>query len=258
MVGAIAVQAADAAGRQRGTNVGWHQDYNYWSAWEEGSELFTAWVALSDVTAASGPMQFVVGSHEWGLSTESDFYSQEYEAKREAIQRTHGREWVEMPAILPPGGASFHQKLTFHGSGPNVSSQPRRAFAVHLRTENSRPKDDAREGLTSFIDDPGYCPVIFGDASSVMPLGDALAAAVEVAIVGCGSISHATCFATSSNLLARYNSPSNRVTHSSSSSGASRNVAIIAICTTRAATACGIGALLCAIGLCAYQTACGW
>ena len=157
-----------AAGRQRGTNVGWHQDYNYWRSWEAGSELFTAWVALSDVTAASGPMQFVVGSHEWGLSTESDFYSQEYEAKREAIQRTHGREWVEVPAILPAGGASFHQKLTFHGSGPNVSSRPRRAFAVHLRTENSRPNDDARDGLTSFIDDPSYCPVIFGDASLLM------------------------------------------------------------------------------------------
>ena len=26
------------------------------------------------------------------------------------------------------------------------------------------PKDDATSGLTSFIDDPGYCPVIFGDA----------------------------------------------------------------------------------------------
>jgi ectoine hydroxylase-related dioxygenase (phytanoyl-CoA dioxygenase family) len=157
-----------ASGGQRGTNVGWHQDYHYWDAWEEGSELFTAWVALSDVTASSGPMQFVVGSHEWGLSTESDFYSQEYESQRDAIQRAHGREWVEMPAILPPGGASFHHNLTFHGSGPNVSSLPRRAFAVHMRTENSRPKNDAREGLTLFIDDPGSCPVIFGDASSLM------------------------------------------------------------------------------------------
>ena len=36
------------------------------------------------------------------------------------------------------------------------------------RTENSRPNDDARDGLTSFIDDPSYCPVIFGDASLLM------------------------------------------------------------------------------------------
>ena len=32
------------------TTVGWHQDKTYWSDWEEGSELFTAWLALSDVT----------------------------------------------------------------------------------------------------------------------------------------------------------------------------------------------------------------
>ena len=44
-----------------GTHVGWHQDRQYWSAWEEGSELFTAWMALSDVTPEAGPVRFVRG-----------------------------------------------------------------------------------------------------------------------------------------------------------------------------------------------------
>ena len=30
---------------ERVTNIGWHQDRHYWRAWEEGSNLFTAWVA---------------------------------------------------------------------------------------------------------------------------------------------------------------------------------------------------------------------
>ncbi len=51
------------AGQQVRTHVGWHQDYNYWSIWEDDSELFTAWVALSDVAPDCGPMNFVVGSH---------------------------------------------------------------------------------------------------------------------------------------------------------------------------------------------------
>ena len=55
-----------------------------------------------------------------------------------------------------------------HGGGPNLSSRPRRAFAVHLRTERSRPRAGARDGVTEFIDDPAYCPVIFGDAGSLM------------------------------------------------------------------------------------------
>lgn len=156
-----------APGQEPRTNIGWHQDYSYWGAWEEESELFTAWVALSDVTPETGPMNFVAGSHRWGLSTESDFYSQEYASLRETIRNAHGQEWREVPAILPRGSASFHQKLTFHGSGPNLSSQPRRSLAVHMRTENSRPKDDLRQGLTAFIDDPAYCPIVVGDAGAL-------------------------------------------------------------------------------------------
>lgn len=156
-----------APGQQPRTNIGWHQDYSYWGAWEEDSELFTAWVALSDVSPQAGPMNFVVGSHRWGLSTESDFASQEYAALRETIRNAHGQDWQEEPAILPPGGASFHHKLTFHGSGPNLSSQPRRSFVVHMRTENSRPQGNARQGLTAFIDDPTYCPIVYGDACAL-------------------------------------------------------------------------------------------
>jgi phytanoyl-CoA dioxygenase PhyH len=142
------------------TNVGWHQDRHYWQVWEEGSELFTAWVALSDVTPEAGPMRFLRGSHRWGLQ-QSDFYGQDHEAQREAIRVPEGERWEEVPAILPPGGVSFHHHLTYHASGQNLSAQPRRSFALHLRTENSRPVDDVRKGLTAFIDDPAYCPVIW-------------------------------------------------------------------------------------------------
>ena len=38
-------------GQTINTNIGWHQDRTYWQEWDDGSELFTAWIALSDVTA---------------------------------------------------------------------------------------------------------------------------------------------------------------------------------------------------------------
>jgi hypothetical protein len=142
------------------TNVGWHQDRHYWQVWEEGSELFTAWVALSDVTADAGPMRFARGSHRWGLQS-SDFYGQDHDAQRESIQVPQGESWEEVAALLPPGGVSFHHNLTYHGSGPNRTDRPRRSFAIHLRTERSRPVNDLRQGLTRFIDDPSYCPVIY-------------------------------------------------------------------------------------------------
>ncbi len=142
-------------------NVGWHQDRNYWGAWEEGSELFTAWIALSEVGSADGPMRFVRGSHQWGLLPGSDFFGQDLaQQKRELVAQANG-EWVEVAATLPKGGVSFHHCLTLHGSGPNSSTRPRRSLAVHLRTERSRPVGDKREGLTAFIDDPTHCPVVF-------------------------------------------------------------------------------------------------
>ena len=142
-------------------NVGWHQDRNYWGAWEEGSELFTAWIALSEVGPAAGPMRFVCGSHQWGLLPGSDFFGQDLaQQKRELVAQANG-EWVEVAATLPKGGVSFHHCLTLHGSGPNDSAGPRRSLAVHLRTERSRPVGDKREGLTAFIDDPTHCPVVF-------------------------------------------------------------------------------------------------
>lgn len=143
------------------TNVGWHQDRHYWQVWEEGSELFTAWVALSDVTEQAGPMRFVRGSHRWGYRGGSDFYGQDHEAQRRDIPVPEGAAWEEVAAILPPGGVSFHHNLTFHASGPNRSAHPRRSFALHMRTQNSCPVGDARKGLTTFIDEPAYCPIIY-------------------------------------------------------------------------------------------------
>ncbi|MCB0112429.1 MAG: phytanoyl-CoA dioxygenase family protein [Caldilineaceae bacterium] len=146
------------------TNVGMHQDWTYWQrTWADGSELFTAWVALSDVTAESGPMKFVRGSHQWGDLAESDFFEQDLEAQVRKIRSSTDHQWEEAAAILAPGGVSLHDKLTWHGSGPNTANGPRRSFAIHMRTQNSAPRDGIRRGLTEFITDFELCPVIYGD-----------------------------------------------------------------------------------------------
>jgi hypothetical protein len=141
------------------TNVGWHQDQTYWDAWEEGSELFTAWLALSDVSPQDGPMVFVPGSHRWGLLAGGDFFGQDQDALKQAIAIPHGESWREELDALPSGGVSFHHRLLFHGSHQNVSHSPRRSLAIHLRTEKSR----ARSGtwVEKYLDDPNICPIIF-------------------------------------------------------------------------------------------------
>jgi hypothetical protein len=142
-------------------NVGWHQDRHYWQAWEEGSRLFTAWIALSDVTPEDGPMRFLRGSSRWGVLGPSDFYGQDHHEQQAGIPIPPGVAWEEVEATLPRGGVSFHDSMTYHASGPNRSGRPRRSFAVHLRTSDSRPVEDRRQGLTAFIDRPDFCPVIY-------------------------------------------------------------------------------------------------
>jgi len=139
-------------------NVGWHQDRQYWQYWEEDSELFTAWVALSDVTEEAGAMKFAIGSHQWGFLDQGDFFNT---GESKPAKLPEGGKWEEVPGTLSPGGVSFHHCLTYHGSGPNISKSPRISMALHLRTDRSRPKAGANDYYVSHLDDPTMCPVIY-------------------------------------------------------------------------------------------------
>lgn len=149
------------SGGARAGTVGWHRDDAYWKAWMAG-EAFTVWVALSEVRPESGPMRFVVGSHRWDLQDDlQHFFDSDMEAIRSSVSLPGGAVWAEAQAVMPAGAASFHHRLTIHGSSPNISSLPRRSFAIHLRTERSRVVPGAPEGYPEILDDPEQCPIIF-------------------------------------------------------------------------------------------------
>ena len=151
-------------GGQGGVNVGWHQDQEYWDAALQG-DIFTAWVAISDVTAESGPMRFVRGSNHWGLLKAGDFFSDKLDELKQRIQaKSGGGAWQEVAAVLPPGGVSFHHRLTVHGSGENHASGPRVSFAIHLRTEKSGLREGTKwqdAGYLNDFADPVGSPVSY-------------------------------------------------------------------------------------------------
>ncbi|MFD2118086.1 phytanoyl-CoA dioxygenase family protein [Paenibacillus yanchengensis] len=112
-------------------NVGWHQDYGYWQA-SSNPNMITVWIALQDTDLKNGGMMSVNGSHKWGLIPDSDtFFDQDMNKLKEKYT-ADSREWVEEPCILPAGHASFHHSLTFHGSGQNVTNEPRLSVVAHL------------------------------------------------------------------------------------------------------------------------------
>ncbi len=151
-------------GEQAATTVGWHQDKTYWSDWQPESELFTAWLALSDVTEEAGPMVFVPGSHRWGMLPGGDFFAQDQVALRAAIKLPAGEQWTERLDILPAGCVSLHHQQLFHGSNANHSASPRLSLAIHLRTERSVPKSGS--WVAKYLDRHEICPVIHGASNA--------------------------------------------------------------------------------------------
>ena len=53
------------------------------------------------------------------------------------------------------------QGLKQHAQGETDSGALRRSFAIHMRSDKSRPIEDKRQGLTEFLDNSDYCPVIY-------------------------------------------------------------------------------------------------
>jgi ectoine hydroxylase-related dioxygenase (phytanoyl-CoA dioxygenase family) len=143
------------------TNVGWHRDWTYHEpAWADNSNVFTAWIALNDLSVNSGPITFVLGSHQWGETEEKGFFDQDIGESSFAIPPGETRQ--DVPAVLGAGGLSLHHRLTLHASGPNTSHEPRCALALHLRTEKSRPRDRGGQELTKYLDDEVVNPIVFG------------------------------------------------------------------------------------------------
>jgi ectoine hydroxylase-related dioxygenase (phytanoyl-CoA dioxygenase family) len=109
-------------------NVGWHTDRQYWLA-ASSTSMLTAWIPFHEIRSEHGPVMFVDGSHEWDGVT-GDFFNPELGTLPELLadRNAHVSE-----ALVPRGGVSFHHCKTIHGSGPNTSTEPRRAIAVHLQ-----------------------------------------------------------------------------------------------------------------------------
>ncbi|MBQ4862181.1 phytanoyl-CoA dioxygenase family protein [Pseudoalteromonas sp. MMG013] len=144
------------AALSRKCNIGWHQDYFFHKKYfEPESEIFTVWIAISDVLENSGPVQMVPGSHKWGFY---DIQSSPKEYILEQLGKEQQALWQELPVLLPAGCFSVHHSLTFHGSYSNLSDIPRRSIAIRFRTEKSKPTSGSMVDLS----DLQSYPIVLG------------------------------------------------------------------------------------------------
>jgi ectoine hydroxylase-related dioxygenase (phytanoyl-CoA dioxygenase family) len=115
---------------KKGGVVAWHQDYSYWTRTQPIAHL-TCWCALDDATAENGCLQYIPGSHRWGLLPKP-VIAGDLHGIKESLNKEQ-QEALAHPVLTPvkAGEAIFHHSLTLHGSGENRSDRPRRAFVIN-------------------------------------------------------------------------------------------------------------------------------
>jgi len=111
---------------REGSRFRWHQDSPYWAHFfPEVDRLPNLMLALDDATEANGCLRVIRGSHHRGmlpgltgqgtlgpLFTDPQYFD----------------ESQQVPAVMPAGSILFFHPSTVHGSLPNRSARPRRAF----------------------------------------------------------------------------------------------------------------------------------
>lgn len=131
------------------TTVPWHQDAYYYGGKEAGNPeypILSIWIPLVDVNEDNGCLQFVPGSHRWGLRPEPNQplpgaasrantdANAAHELDRPAHElglHTHELDRQAISLAMSTGDMVVFDKLTFHRSLPNIADAIR--WNVDLR-----------------------------------------------------------------------------------------------------------------------------
>lgn len=129
-----------------GGTMHFHQDNNY-TRHDPALGSINLWVALGDMTPDNGCLQIVPRSHQDQLDSRASDDGD-----------THRQVEVDpldcLPIRLRAGDAVAFSRWTVHGSGPNVTSEPRVAYALQYHRDDVRWLDTETDTWRLLIDTP--------------------------------------------------------------------------------------------------------
>lgn len=114
---------------KKGGVVAWHQDYSYWTRTVPLAHI-TCWCGLDDSTIENGCLQYIPGSHRWGLLDKPELAG-DLMGIKDYLTAKQLEQFHPLPVETKAGEAIFHHPLALHGSGENKSEKPRRAFVIN-------------------------------------------------------------------------------------------------------------------------------
>ncbi len=132
---------------KKGGVVAWHQDYSYWTRTKPLAHL-TCWCGLDDSTLDNGCLQYVPGSHRWGLLDKPELAG-DMMGIMDYLTPQQQSQFHPIPVETKAGEAIFHHPLALHGSGENKSNQPRRAFVINVFEDGV--KSDSNDTLLNGV-----------------------------------------------------------------------------------------------------------
>lgn len=118
-----------------GAPTPWHQDQAFYPRGTK-YQTITFWVPLQDVTPATGCLKYVAESNKGPLLRHHPLQDNPGVHGLEALDVDEGSRVRYCP--LPAGGCVMHHRLTLHGADANVTSAPRRAYAVAFGVRQSK------------------------------------------------------------------------------------------------------------------------
>jgi len=115
-----------------GNPTAWHLDNPYWSFYSQNS--VSVWIALEDATPYNGCMCFIPGSHKQAKYDNVDIGENLADLFKiyPAMSETDPQAFP-----MKPGDCSFHNGLTAHGAGANMTRGRRIAMTCAYMPEGS-------------------------------------------------------------------------------------------------------------------------
>jgi ectoine hydroxylase-related dioxygenase (phytanoyl-CoA dioxygenase family) len=115
-----------------GNPTAWHLDDPYWSFYSR--DALSLWMALDDATLANGCMWYLPGSHKTATYANVGI-GQNLGDLFKVYPQWRQQEAVACPC--PAGTAVYHNGLTAHGAGANMTPRPRRAMTCAYMPDGS-------------------------------------------------------------------------------------------------------------------------